>query len=74
MGHTLNHLQTKLTPINPHFWIFFQYDPKEVRVLTNLFFFSFGLANGQKSFNTACNNIFLHFCAAIMKIFIILKC
>ena len=52
---------------------FFQHDPKGVRVLANLIFFSFGLAD-QKSFNSACNNIFLHFCAAIMDLFIILKC
>ena len=59
--------------MNPHFCIF-QYDPKEVRVLTNFFFFSFGLADDQKSFNAACNNTFLHFCAVIMDFFIILKC
>ena len=35
------------------FFFFFQYDPKGVRVLTNLIFFSFGLADDQKSFNTA---------------------
>ena len=40
---------------------FFQHDPKGVRVLKNLIFFSFGLADDQKSFNAACNNIFLHF-------------
>ena len=32
--------------------------PKEVRVLTNLIFFSFGLADDQKPFNVACINIF----------------
>ena len=32
------------------------YNHKEVRVLTNLFFFSFRLADDQKSFNAACNN------------------
>ena len=53
---------------------FFQYSPKEVRLLTNLIFFSFGLADDQKSFNAAWKNIFLHFCAAIMDFFIILKC
>ena len=41
------------------------YNPYEVRVLT---------ADYQKSFNAACNNIILHFCAAIMDFFIILKC
>ena len=50
------------------------YNHKEVRVLTNLFSFSFRLADDQKSFNTACNNLFLHFCAAIMDFFIIFKC
>ena len=34
----LNHLQTKVTPNNPHSCIFFQYNPKEVKVLTNLIF------------------------------------
>ena len=34
--------------------------PKEVRVLTNLIFFSFGLADDQKPFNVACNNIFFN--------------
>ena len=38
-SNILNHSQTKVTPINPSFCIFFQYDPKEVRVLTNLAFF-----------------------------------
>ena len=37
-------------------------------------FFSFGLADDQKSFNKPWNNIFLHFCAVIMDFFIILKC
>ena len=54
-SNILNLLQTKVTPMNPHF-LFFQYDPKEVRVLTNLIFFSFGLADDQISFNAACNN------------------
>ena len=57
--------------MNPHFYIF-QYDPKEVKVL--IFFFIFGLADNQKSFNTACNNIYLHLCVVIMDLFIILKC
>ena len=72
-SNVLNHLQTKVTPMNPYFCIF-EYDPKEVRVLTNLIFNSFGLADDQKYFNAACNNIFLHFCEAIMDFFIILKC
>ena len=42
-----------------------QYNPKEVRVLTELLFFSFGLAD-QKPFNAACSNMFMHFCAAAM--------
>ena len=54
-SNILNLLQTKVTPMNPHFLVF-QYDPKEVRVLTNLIFFSFGLADDQISFNAACNN------------------
>ena len=58
----------------PPFLHFFQYDSEEVRVLAKLFFFSFGLADYQNSFNAACNNIFLHFCAAIIDFFIILKC
>ena len=69
----LNHLQTKVTLMNAHFCIFFQHDPKGLRVLTNLIVFSFGLAD-KKSFNSACSNIFLHFCAAIMDLSIILKC
>ena len=73
-SNILNHLQTKVTPKNPHSCIFFQYDSEEVRVLAKLFFFSFGLADYQNSFNPACNNIFLHFCAAIIDFFIILKC
>ena len=39
---------------------FLQFDPKEVRVLTNIIFFSFGLADDQKPFNVACNNIFFN--------------
>ena len=51
-----------------------QYNPKEVKVLTNLIFFSFRLADDQKFFNAAaCNTIILHFCAAIRDFFI-LKC
>ena len=45
-----------------------------MRVLKGLIFFSFGLVDDQKSFNAVCNNIFLHFSAAIMNFFIILKC
>ena len=42
-GSILNHLQTKVTPNNPHscnffFYFFFQCDPKEVRGFTNLIF------------------------------------
>ena len=40
---------------------FLQYDPKEVRVLTDLIFFSFGLADDQKSFNATCNIFFFFF-------------
>ena len=54
----LNHLQTKVTPKNPHFCIFFQYDSKKTESFYKLNFFSFGLADDQKSFNTACNNNF----------------
>ena len=42
-----------------------------MRVLPNLICFSFSLANDQKSFNAACNNIILHFCAANMDFFIL---
>ena len=55
------------------FLYFLEYDPKEMRVLTNLIF-SFGLADDQKSFNGTCNYVFLHFCTTIMDFFIILKC
>ena len=50
---------------NPHespFFLFFQCDTKEVRVLTNLVFASFGLTDDQKCFTAACNNYgFLHY-------------
>ena len=39
---------------------FLQFDPKEVRVLTNIIFFSFGLVDDQKPFNVACSNIFFN--------------
>ena len=60
-SNILNLLQTKVTPWIPIF-SFFQYDPKEVRVLRNLIFFIFELADDQKSFNAACSNYgFLHY-------------
>ena len=71
----LNHLQSKVTSKNCHSCIFFSiYNPKEVRILTNFFpLQSFRLADDQKSFNAACSNTILHFCAAMMGFFI-LKC
>ena len=71
--HYFKSLANKSNSHECPFLHFFQHDPKGVRVLTNLIVFSFGLAY-QKSFNSAWNNIFLHFCAAIMDLFIILKC
>ena len=67
-SNILNHLQTKVTPKNPHSCIFVSIycNPKEVRVLTKLIFFR--LAN-QKSFNAGYNNIILDFRAAIMDFF-----
>ena len=59
-SNILNHLKAKLTPENPLLLHFLQYDPEEVS-FEKLIFFSFGLADYQKSFNGACNNIFLHF-------------
>ena len=42
-SNILNHLQTKVTPTNPHSCIsFFQYDPKVVRILINLIFLVLG--------------------------------
>ena len=62
-SNILNYLQTKVTPKNPHSCIFFSMILKKWEFLTNFNFFSFRLADDQKSFNAACNNIFLHFCA-----------
>ena len=39
---------------------FLHYGLAEVRVLTNLIYFSFGLADDQKSFNAACNHYELY--------------
>ena len=69
----LNHLKTKVTPYTLLFLHFLQYNPEEVRVLTYLFF-SFGLADDRKSFHATSSNMLLHFGAAIMHFFIILKC
>ena len=67
----LNDFQTRVTLKNPNFCIFFSiYNSKEVGVLTNLIFLVFRLADDQKSFNAACSNIILHFCTAIMDLFI----
>ena len=57
----LIHFKIKVTPRNPLFLYFDQNSPEEVRVLINLIFFNFGLAEYQKSFNAASNHIFLHF-------------
>ena len=69
-SNILNHLQTKVTPKNPHSCIFFSM----ILEFWETYFFSFRLADYQKSFNAACNYILLHFCATIMHFFIILKC
>ena len=71
-SNILNYLQTKVTPRNPHSCIFFNRSWRS-ESFGKLNFFSFGLASNQKSFNAACNSIFLHFWAAIMDFFNILK-
>ena len=60
-GNILIHLKTKVTPQNRLFLHFVQYGPEKVRVLANVIFFNFELAEDQKSFHAACNHIFLHF-------------
>ena len=71
-SNILNLMQTKVTPWIPIF-SFFQYDPKEVRVLTNLFFFCFGLADDRKSFNATCNNYVFFYYFEIFFLLIILQ-
>ena len=72
-----NHLQTKVTPNNSHsfiFFFFFSIWSWRSERFGKLSFFSFGLADDQKFFNTAFYNIFLHFWATIMDYFNISKC
>ena len=57
-----NHLQIKVTHKNPHS-CFFSSIILQKWEFWQTQFFSFELGDDQKSVNTACNNIFLHFCA-----------
>ena len=62
LRNILIHLKRKVTRWSPLFLHFVHYGPEDVRVLIDLIFFNFGLAEDQKSFNTACNHIsFLYF-------------
>ena len=72
-SNIFNYLKIKVTPKIPHSCIFFSKIVKKWK-FWQTYLFSLGLADDQKSFNAACNNIFLHFCAAIMDFSIILKC
>ena len=75
VGQYFKSLANKSNSHECTFWIFFSMVLKDWEFLKlKLNFFSFGLADDQKSFNAACNNIFLHFWATIMDFFIILKC
>ena len=72
LRNILIHLKRKVTRWSPLFLHFVHYGPEDVRVLIDLIFFNFGLAEDQKPFNTACNHIsFLYFWAAIMDFLII---
>ena len=48
--------QTKVILKKKPFLHYLQYGPKKVRILTNLIFFSFRLADDQKPFNAVSKN------------------